>query len=58
MPNAKIEGTHNPIKIPSIKSPLKKSISEKINDSKAEINISLSAIVNFLNIFVNFNYLV
>ena len=54
MPNAKIEGTHSPIKVPSAFSPWKYSISEKIKDDRAAMNNNLSAIENFLNIFLLF----
>ncbi len=57
MPNASMEGTHNPMKVPSTVCPLKYSASEKINDNKAETNISLSAVVNFLNMAFLFNCL-
>ena len=55
IPNANIEGTHNPMKLPSAFSPLKYSNSENTNDNKAATNKSLSAVVNFLNIFFYFN---
>ncbi len=45
-----MEGTHNPIKVPSAFSPLKKRNSENNNDNIAAVNNSLSAVVNFLSI--------
>jgi hypothetical protein len=49
MANPIIEGTQIPIKMPASLSPLNQSISEKIRDKNAAINISMSVGVNFLN---------
>ena len=57
IPNAKIDGTHKPIKVPSAFSPWKYRVSEKIKDNSAAINSSLSAKVNFLNIISFLNFL-
>ena len=53
MANPKIEGTHNPIKIPASLSPLNHKYSENIRDKKADTSIRESDSVNFLNIFFN-----
>lgn len=52
MPNASIDGTQMPMKIAAFGSPLKYSISEKISDRNADINKSLSVVVNFLNMIL------
>lgn len=48
--NPKIEGTHNPMKIPASFSPLNQRISENIKERKADTSISKSAGVNFFSI--------
>jgi hypothetical protein len=45
-----MDGTHIPINMAEVVSPLKYNISEKISDRKAAINSSMSVAVNFLNI--------
>jgi hypothetical protein len=52
MPKASIDGTQMPMKVAASFSPLKYKYSENTNESKAEINKSLSVIVNFLNIII------
>jgi hypothetical protein len=47
-----MDGTQIPINMADVVSPLKYNISEKIRERNAEINNSLSAVVNFLNIIV------
>lgn len=49
MPNASIDGTHSPINIAAVSSPLKYSISEKTSERKAESINKMSVIVNFLS---------
>ena len=45
-----MDGTHKPMKMAASASPLKYNTSEKMSERKAEINKSISVIVNFLNI--------
>ena len=51
MPNANIEGTHNPIKIAASFSPLNHNNSEKIKEENAAISINISEGVSFFSIF-------
>lgn len=44
-----MEGTQIPMKMAAVDSPLKYNTSEKMSDRNAEINNSLSVIVNLLN---------
>ena len=54
MAKPKIEGTHNPTKMPDSFSPLNQRVSEKIKESKAAISMSQSAGVNFLSMVNDF----
>lgn len=46
-----MEGTQIPIKIPASLSPLNHNTSENIRDKKAAVNIKMSVVVNFLNMY-------
>lgn len=50
IPNAKIDGTHNPINMAFSFSPEKNNISENIKLERADTNSNISVILNFLNI--------
>ena len=52
MPKASIDGTQRPINMAAVASPLKYSISEKMSERNAEINNSLSVVVNFCNMML------
>ncbi len=51
-----MDGTHKPIKMAASFSPLNQSVSEKTKERIADSSNSLSVVVNFLNIKVDWRF--